>query len=108
MDTKITTTNHLRKVKFKKKLHVWRLQQLTPKNTIDQIFNYKDLGKRNEINQFHKQMVTGDEKWVTYDNIVRKLSWSKCGEAAPTVAKPRQTARTDLLCVWWDWKGIIY
>ncbi|GFX04454.1 hypothetical protein TNCV_899841 [Trichonephila clavipes] len=27
-------------------------------------------------------MVTGDEKWVTYDNIVRNRSWSKCGEAA--------------------------
>ncbi|GFT44516.1 hypothetical protein TNCV_72221 [Trichonephila clavipes] len=32
-------------------------------------------------------MVTGDEKWVTYYNIVRKRSWSKCGEAAQTVAK---------------------
>ncbi|GFX23659.1 hypothetical protein TNCV_3596011 [Trichonephila clavipes] len=27
---------------------------------------------------------TGDEKWVTYYNIVRKRSWSKCGEAAQT------------------------
>ncbi|GFV06411.1 histone-lysine N-methyltransferase SETMAR [Trichonephila clavipes] len=34
-------------------------------------------------------MVTEDEKWVTYDNIVRKRSWLKRGEAAQTVAKPR-------------------
>ncbi|GFU13456.1 putative DD34D transposase [Trichonephila clavipes] len=49
-------------------------------------------------------MVTGDEKWVTYDNIVRKRSWSKRGEAAQTVAKPGLTARKILLCIWWDWK----
>ncbi|GFT15423.1 hypothetical protein TNCV_3264431 [Trichonephila clavipes] len=37
-------------------------------------------------------MVTGDEKWVTYDNILRERSRSKRGEAARTVAKPRLTA----------------
>ncbi|GFW30390.1 putative DD34D transposase [Trichonephila clavipes] len=47
-------------------------------------------------------MVTGDEKWVTYYNIVRKRSWSKCGEATQTVAKPELTARKVLLCIWWD------
>ncbi|GFV20576.1 histone-lysine N-methyltransferase SETMAR [Trichonephila clavipes] len=49
-------------------------------------------------------MVTGDEKWVTYYNIVQKLSWSKCGEAAQTVAKPRLTVKKVLLCIWWGWK----
>jgi len=53
-------------------------------------------------------MVTVDEKWVTYDNVVRKRSWSRRGESAQTVSKPGLTARKALLCVWWDWKGIIY
>ncbi|GFW46175.1 mariner Mos1 transposase [Trichonephila clavipes] len=53
-------------------------------------------------------MVTGDEKWVTYYNIVRKRSWSKYGEAAQTEAKPGLTSRKVLLCIWWDWKDIIY
>ncbi|GFX17396.1 histone-lysine N-methyltransferase SETMAR [Trichonephila clavipes] len=66
------------------------------------------LAKRNEIELFLKRMVTGDEKWVTYDNIVRKRSWSKRCEAAQTVPKPGLTARKVLLCIWWDWKGIIY
>ncbi|GFV33972.1 hypothetical protein TNCV_2613701 [Trichonephila clavipes] len=38
-------------------------------------------------------MVTGDEKWVTYDNIVRKRSRSKRGEAAQTMVKPGLTSR---------------
>ncbi|GFU69178.1 histone-lysine N-methyltransferase SETMAR [Trichonephila clavipes] len=42
------------------------------------------------------------------DNIVRKRSWSKRGEAAQTVTKPGLMVRKVLLCIWWDWKGILY
>ncbi|GFT74179.1 mariner Mos1 transposase [Trichonephila clavipes] len=44
---------------------------------MDQISICEALAKRNEIDAFLKRMVTGDKKWVTYDNIVRKRSWSK-------------------------------
>ncbi|GFX52657.1 putative DD34D transposase [Trichonephila clavipes] len=87
IDNKIVL-NHLRKVGFQKKLNVWVLHQLTPKNMMDRISICEALAKRNEISPFHKRMVTGDEKGVPYDNIVRKLSWSKSGEAAQRVAKP--------------------
>lgn len=103
-----TVLNHLHKAGFKKKLDVWVPHQLTQKNMMDRISICEALAKRNEIDPFLKRMVTGDEKWVTYDNIVRKRSWSKRGEAAQTVAKPGLTAKKVLLCIWWDWKGIIY
>ncbi|GFU23748.1 histone-lysine N-methyltransferase SETMAR [Trichonephila clavipes] len=103
-----TVLNHLRKVRFRKKLGVWVPHQLTPKNTMDGISICEFLAKRKEINQFLKQMVSGDEKWFTYDNIVRKRSWSKRPEAAQTVAKPGLTAWNFLLCIWWYWKGNIY
>ncbi|GFV26223.1 transposable element Tcb2 transposase [Trichonephila clavipes] len=67
---------------------------------MDRIFICEALAKRNEIDPFLKRIVTGDEKWVTYYNIVRKRSWSKGGEAAKTVVKPGQTARKVLLCIW--------
>ncbi|GFW78666.1 putative DD34D transposase [Trichonephila clavipes] len=57
------------------------------------------LAKRNEIDPFLKWMVTRDEKWVTYDNIVRKRSGSKRGEADQMVAKPGLTPRKVLLCI---------
>ncbi|GFV32729.1 mariner transposase [Trichonephila clavipes] len=53
---------------------------INTKNIMDRISICEALAKRNEIDPFLKRMVTGDEKWVTYDNIVRKRSWSKCGE----------------------------
>ncbi|GFU73798.1 hypothetical protein TNCV_554261 [Trichonephila clavipes] len=71
---------------------------------MDRISICEALAKRNEINLFLKWMMTGDEKWVTNYNIVRKRSWSKCGRAAQTVANLGLTARMFLLCIWWDWK----
>ncbi|GFX03836.1 mariner transposase [Trichonephila clavipes] len=56
---------------------------------MDRISIFEALAKRNEINLFLKRMMTGDEKWVIYYNIVRKRSWSKCGEAAQTVGLER-------------------
>ena len=53
-------------------------------------------------------MITGDEKWITYDNNVRKRLWSKPVEASQTVAKPVLTPRKVMLSVWWDWKGIVH
>ncbi|GFY24989.1 putative DD34D transposase [Trichonephila clavipes] len=69
---------------------------------MDRISICEDLAKRNEIDPFLKRMVTVDEKWVTYYNIVQKRSWSNRGEAAQMVAKPELTARKVLLRIWWD------
>ncbi|GFW16912.1 histone-lysine N-methyltransferase SETMAR [Trichonephila clavipes] len=65
-----TVLSHLRKVVFKKKLNVWVPHQLTPQNMMDRIYICEALAKLNEIDQFLKRMVTGDEKWVMYYNIV--------------------------------------
>ncbi|GFS84108.1 mariner transposase [Trichonephila clavipes] len=75
---------------------------------MDRISICETLAIWNEIDPFLKRMVTVNEKWVTYYNIVRKRSWSKCGEAAETLAKPGLTARKVRLCVWEDWKIIIH
>ncbi|GFW00162.1 histone-lysine N-methyltransferase SETMAR [Trichonephila clavipes] len=61
-----TVLSLLRKVGFKKKFDVWVPHQLIPKNKMDRISICEALAKRNEINPFLKQMVTGEEKWVTY------------------------------------------
>ncbi|GFX83585.1 histone-lysine N-methyltransferase SETMAR [Trichonephila clavipes] len=104
IDHKIVLS-HLRKIGFKKIHDFWVSHQ---KNAMDRISICEALAKRNEIDLFLKRMLTGDEKWVAYCNIVRNRSWSKCGEAAQTVAKPGLTVRKVLLCICWDWKGILY
>ncbi|GFU79827.1 mariner transposase [Trichonephila clavipes] len=51
---------------------------------MDRISICETLDKLNEIDSFLKRMVIEDEKWITYDNTVRKRSWSKRGEAFQT------------------------
>ena len=99
-----TVINHLKKIGFKKKLDVWMPHDLMQEN----MDASESLLNRNKIDPFLKRMVTGDEKWVTYDNVKRKRSWLKSVQSAQTMAKPGLTGRKVLLCVWWDWQGIIY
>ncbi|KAH8394484.1 hypothetical protein KR222_011840 [Zaprionus bogoriensis] len=103
-----TVLNHLQKAGYQKQLDVWVPHDLRQENLLDRINACDMLLKRNELDPFLKRMVTGGEKWITYDNTKRKRSSSKPGESSETVAKPGLTARKVLLCVWWDWKGIIH
>ncbi|GFW82314.1 histone-lysine N-methyltransferase SETMAR [Trichonephila clavipes] len=61
---------HFCEVRFKNNLDVWVPHQLAPKIMTDRISISEVLAKRNEIDPFLKRMETGDEKWVTYGNIV--------------------------------------
>ncbi|GFX63852.1 putative DD34D transposase [Trichonephila clavipes] len=95
--------SHLSKAGFKKKLHVWVPRQITPENMMDRSFTCGAMyvwPNGMKPTHFFKRMVTGDEKWVTLDNIVGKQSWSKRGEAAQTVAKHGLISRKVLLCIW--------
>ena len=66
------------------------------------------LLKRNETNLLLKQIITGDEKWVVYDNAVRKNSWSKRDETAQSTSKAEIHQKKVMLSVRWDFKGIVY
>ncbi|XP_029162233.1 histone-lysine N-methyltransferase SETMAR-like [Nylanderia fulva] len=70
-----TVLNHLHKAGYKKKLDVWVPHELSAKNMIDRINICDALLKRNEIEPFLKRVITGDEKWITYDNRKRQRSW---------------------------------
>jgi len=64
--------------------------------------------KRNEIEPFLKRIITGDEKWIVYDNINRKRLWSKRNEPAQTTSKAELHQKKIMLSIWWDYKGIVY
>ena len=88
-----TVLNHLHKTGYQKKFDIWVPHELTAKNLMDQVSICEWLLKRNEIEPFLIRMIMGDEKWITYDNNVRKISWSKPRQASQTVAKPIWTPR---------------
>ena len=103
-----TDLNYLQKAEFKKKLDVWVPHELCVKNKMDRLNICGTLLKRNEIESFLKRIITGDEKWVKYENIVRKRLWKKRDERPQTPSKPGLTGSKIMLCVWWNWKGIVH
>ncbi|GBP90066.1 Mariner Mos1 transposase [Eumeta japonica] len=68
----------------------------------------KSMPFRKKQKPFLKRLITGDEKWITYDKNVRKRSRSKGKQALKTIAKLELTRNILMLCVWWDWKGITH
>ena len=57
---------------------------------------------------FLKQIVTGDEKWILCNNVERKRSWGKWNEPPPTPPKASLHPKKVVMCIWWDWKGVLY
>jgi len=88
----MTVWNYLKKANYKKKLDVLCATWIKAKK-----FEWPNY-----------RIITGDEKWVTYENIKRKRSWSKADNPPQTITKPELTKIKVLLSVWWDWKGIVH
>lgn len=54
------------------------------------------------------RIVTGDEKWIYYDNPKRKKSWVNPGEPSTSTPKRKFHGHKVLLCIWWDQQGVVY
>lgn len=103
-----TVENHLKQLGYVNKLDVWVPHELKEIHLVKRINVCDSLLKRNENHPFLKQLVTGDEKWISYDNVKRKRSWLQPGEPVPTTSKAEVHQKKILLSVWWDFKGIVY
>lgn len=106
--SKTAASRHLVRLGYVKKLDIWIPHQLS-KNHLMQRFNICDmLLKRNMTDPFLKRLITGDEKWITYNNVIRKRSWSKRGESSQTTPKAETHQKKVMLSIWWDYKRVLY
>lgn len=63
---------------------------------------------RHERKAFLHRVVTGDEKWIYFQNPKRKKSWVTPGQPSTSSARPDRFGKKTMLCVWWDQKGVVY
>ena len=78
---------NLKQLGYINKLDIWVPYKLNEIQLTKRIHIRDSLLKRNETDPFLKRIITGDEKWVVYDNLVRKRSWSKRDEPAKSTSK---------------------
>ena len=62
-----------------------------------------NLLSRYKKKKFLHKVITWDEKCIVYDSPKRRNSWIDPGQPSPSFHDKKV-----LLCVWWDWKGIIH
>ena len=91
--------NHLKQLGYVQKLDTWVPHELKEKHLTQRINGCDLLKKRNENDPFLKRLITGDEKWVVYNNIKRKRSWSRPREPARTTSKAGIHRKKVLLSV---------
>ena len=66
------------------------------------------LLERYERKSFLHRIVTGDEKWVCYENPKRQKAWVLPGKPDPSTPKGNIHAQKMMLCIWWDQEGMVY
>ena len=74
---------------------------------------------RHRATRGHKQrflyrIVTGDEKWCLCINEIineimeQRKEWVASGDTPKPRVKPDLYLRKTMICVWWDWEGMMH
>lgn len=103
-----TILRHLHQIGKINKCGIWVPHQLTPCQMLQRAAVCASLLSRLAVDPFLNRLITGDEKWVLYQNPQRKRQWLSAGQKAIPTAKPGLHPKKVLLCVWWDMDGIVY
>ena len=98
---------------MKKLTTKWVPHVLTNAHKSQRIASCKNLlqGYKKQPNSFLKALVTMDESWIyAYDPLTRTeaMEWVQSSEEVTRRAKVDFRRQKVLLCLWWDWEGILY
>ena len=103
-----TVLNRLKALGKVQKVGRWVPHQLSEVNISQRLSICTSLLSRQKNKSFLWKIVTGDEKWIYYDNPVNKKQWLSPGKTPLPCPKPEIHRKKVMLCVWWDSKGVIY
>lgn len=103
-----TIENYLHSIGKQWKYSRWLPHDLTDEqrtlraNTCTQLLTFR----RNQ--KWLDNLITGDEKWVTYVNYTRKRQWIGKGEPGIPTPKPDPHGKKIMLSVWWGVNGVVH
>jgi len=103
-----TVWNRLKEMGKVSKLGRWVPHVLTDQNKWARYEACTQLKVLDKNRRFLNRIITGDEKWILYDNPKRKRSWVDANEPGPSVPRRDIHSKKVMLCVWWDMEGVLY
>ena len=98
---------HLHQHDYINRFDMWLPLELSEKHLMDRVSVCDSLMKRNESVPFLKQIVTSCEKCFFYSSV----KWKRPrGEREEPLIVPKADLHPKkvMLCIWWDWKGVLY
>ena len=107
----IAIEKHLHTMEKVQKCGAWVPHALSDNNKNQRATISAGLLARHRSTHGHKErflyrIVTGDEKWCT--NMKQLKEWLSPGKQAIPRVKQDLHPRKKMLCIWWDWEGIIH
>ncbi|GFV37129.1 histone-lysine N-methyltransferase SETMAR [Trichonephila clavipes] len=99
-----TVGDHIKSHGFVLNRSVWVPHELMENNFSDRVRMCSSHLIRHNVEPVLDKLITGDEKWIFYDNIKRKKPYCKPGTSSATVPKPNIHQRKVLLCLCWTGK----
>jgi len=93
-------------VKIQKK-EKWVPHELT-ENAIANRLNISISLLAMQKKSFLWRIVTGDKKWIYFDNPKRKRSWVDPGQPSTSTPKQNIHGHKIILCIWWDMQSVVY
>ena len=103
-----TISRHLHAMGKTRKLGRWVPHQLNGNQLEARITACRKHLAEHKNRSFLHRIVTGDEKWVYYDNPKRKAAYVDPGQPGPSQPKRDIHCQKVMLCIWWDQKGVVY
>ena len=104
----VAIEKHLRELGKTWKYSVWIPHELTPLQQQRRVDSCMELLTSHRNYAWLNNLITSDEKWVTYANRKRKRQWLRAGQRGVATPKNDPHPRRVMLSVWWGVKGVIH
>ena len=106
--TQAAVSKRLNSLGFIQKLGSWLPHELKPRDVERRFCMAEILLERFKKKSFLHRIVTGDDKWLNYENPERKKSYVKPGQPGTSMPKRNIHGGKVMISIWWDQKGVIH